>query len=578
MLQHVLRGDSVVRTSPCAAIMSGVKNCGKTDNTSKLIHSAIKAFGNKVALGPRLEQSTEGHKDCLLLYKLIMIGDEPYDDLLWMDWGSKNDVAVMYLLSYFVNDCKVRSDDSYTKLEFTPEKTIPDFEQDPLKKMVFDLHGEVKSIWEDFTTNKKHVLDRVPTGVSLVNVFDIGPSQAAQDFVPFLNKYCSRSMNLTCYSDTQDEADLNKELDGIIKNSKSSQMFQQLKGCINEEQKVVVTRLEKGNPIPDICTEKLEREIKDRVRTKNVNRVTISEDEEKLKNAIKFSEKQVIKSHFHCILYLREILLFHTIKKKCEGKSFWMKKNDFETCSKKFQMINGGLERFLRMFTSFGSIFYAHDIPALEKFVIIDIVKFVEYLHKIYTSREDELSQYGLFPYIDGDEDREICFKFLVALGIGVKVKSSQLESPPVAPRYSYYCYIPSTTQGDSATNPSPEGSVTITLDKCIAENIQACLCHGLLVQGARLKPTPTSDTTLCVDGLPEVTITDNGRDAIITMQCPHEADVTKMYSRILATFPYVTKQSETHLCYQIKEVPSGLKKENFIEELQKIKQTKHCE
>ncbi len=572
MLQHILRGDSVVRTSPCAAIMSGVKKCGRTENTSKLIHRAIKAFGNKT-LDPRLEQSTEGNKDCLLLYKLIMIGDDPYDDLLWMDWGSKNDVAVMYLLSYFVNHCKVRSDDSYTKLEFTPEQTIPEFKRDPLKKMVQELHSEVKSNWEDFIANKKHVLDRVPTGVSLVNAFDVGPSQAAQDFVPFLNKYCRRSMHLTCYSDTLDDVDISKELDGTIKNSKCSQMFRQLKGCINEEQKVVVTRLEGDTPTRDTCTEKLEREIKDRVCTKNVSRVTISEDEEIMKGAIKFSEQQVIKSHFHCILHLREILLFHTIK-KYEGKSFWMKKNDFETCSKQFQMINGGLEMFLRMFTSFGSIFYAHDIPALEDLVITDIVKFVEYLHTIYESREDELSQCGLFPYIDGDEDREISFKFLVALGIGVKVKSSQLERPPVAPQHSYYCYIPSTTQEDS-TNPNPEGSVTISFDKCIAENIQACLCHSLLVQGARLIPTPTSDTTLCIDGLPEVTITDNGRDAIIAMQCQHEADITKMYSRVFATYPYVIKKS---ICYQIKEVPSGLNKEDFIEELQKIKQTQPCE
>ena len=68
-------------------------------------------------------------------------------------------------------------------------------------------------------------------------------------------------------------------------------------------------------------------------------------------------------------------------------------------------------------------MFYAHDIPALEEYVIVDIVKFVEYLHEIYYSSKDGLSQYGLFPYKDEDKKREICFKFLTILGGGVKVK-----------------------------------------------------------------------------------------------------------------------------------------------------------
>ncbi len=453
--------------------------------------------------------------------------------------------------------------------------------------MVYEMHGRVKQLWDKFPKSKKEIFS---TGVSLVNAYDIGPSQAAQDFVPFLNKYCHRSMHLTCYSDTLDDADLGRELDSsrpYFNNLKCSQMFRQLKGCINEEQKVVVTRLEGDTPAPDtVCSNKLKREIKARVHTEHVTEVTISNNnQEKTKKSREFIEELVVRSSFHCTLYLREFVLFQTIKTESKLKnSFWMEKNEIEKLSKQCKMVNGGFERFLKVFSSFAKVFYAHDIPALDEFVIIDIVKFVEYLHTIYTSKEDkQFSQYGLFPYIDGDDDREISFKFLTVLGLAVKVKSSQLKQPPTEEE-KYFCYIPTVKGFDpkDSGNPTQEDFVIITFNEYIAENIQVCLCHDLLVQGAFLIPTRTSDTTLCIDELPPVMITNNGRDAKITIQ--HQRDLpsiearTKMYTRILATYPYVTTRSGTTLRYEVKEVPRGFEKESFDKELMKEQQESSCE
>ena len=578
MLQHIQRGDSVVRTSPCAAFISGVRECGKTKSTFGFFSKAINAFGKK-NLTPHLEGSREGKKDCLLFYRLIIASGTK--KLKWMTFDSAH-VTAMFLLSYFVNHCKVQN----CELEFITEPTTT--ELSPFEKMVYKMHEGVKELWDEIPNSEKEILS---TGVTLVNAYDIGPSQAAQDFVPFLNRYCRRSIHFTCYSDTQDN-DMGGELDSrrpYFNNlMKCSQMFRQLKGCINEEQKVVVTRLEKGDtPAPDTCSEKLKNEIKDRVHTEHVAEVEISNNnEDKTEKAMKFIEELVAKSSFHCTLYLREFLLFQTIKTESKLKnSFWMEKSEIEQLSKQCEMVNGGFERFLKVFTSFGKVFYAHNIPALDEFVITDIVKFVEYLHTIYTSREDHLSQCGLFPYIDGDEDREMSFKFLTVLGLAVKVKSSQL-SPPPTKEDKCYCYIP-TVKGfdpkDSAGNPTQEDSVIITFNEYIAENIQVCLCHDLLVQGALLIPTPTSDTTLCIDELPPVVITNNGRDAKIAIQ--HQRDLPasierekKVYARILATYPYVTTKSGARLRYKVKEVPRGFKKDSFCEVLTKKHQESSCE
>ena len=594
MLEHIQRGDSVVRTSPCAAFITGVEECGKTKSTFVFYNKAINGFGTETELSPHLLESREGSEECLFFYRLVLAGA---NEFMWVTFDS-TEVTAIFLLSYFAADSKVRN----CELEFTTEASTCTSKLDPFEKIVYEMHEKVKQLWDKFDDSEK---ENFSTGVTLVNAYDIGPSQAAQDFVPFLNKYCRRSIHFTCYSDTLDDTDLGRDLDlrrPYFNNLKCSQMFRQLKGCINEEQKVVVTRLEGDTPArdtssekkirpkedipaPGTCSDKLKKEIKARVHTEHVTKVTFSNNnEDKTEKAREFIEELVIKSSFHCTLYLREFVLFQTIKTESKIKnSFWMEKSKIEELSKQCKMVNGGFERFLKVFTSFGKVFYAHNIPALDDFVIIDIVKFIKYLHTIYTTENKQFSQYGLFPYFKRDKDREMSFKFLTVLGLAVKVKSSQLKPPPTK-QDKYYCYIPTVKGFDpkDSGNPTQEDFVIISFNEYLAENIQVCLCHNLLVQGAFLIPTRTSDTTLCIDKLPHVVITNNGRDAKITIQhqrgLPSNEERTKMYARILATYPYVTTRSGTSLKYEVKEVPRGFKKEYFDKELIKEQQESSCE
>ena len=75
----------------------------------------------------------------------------------------------------------------------------------------------------------------MPTGVCLLNIFDVGPSKAAQDFCPFLNKYCKQSLNIACYSGTRDLEKLKKEFaekcDHHYYRSKKYQLLKPLSGC-----------------------------------------------------------------------------------------------------------------------------------------------------------------------------------------------------------------------------------------------------------------------------------------------------------------------------------------------------------
>ena len=170
-------------------------------------------------------------------------------------------------------------------------------------------------------------------------------------------------------------------------------------------------------------------------------------------------EKEVIKASSCDEIPLKFILLLQQMKHKC--KSFWMTRSEIESLSKPYEFQNGDLERFLRFFSSFGSIFYTHDIPSLREYVIVDIVEFVKCIHILYNTN-DEAARYGLFRYRQ-EEDWRVLFDFLTTLKIAVEVKSSQiLTKPHRSHSVSGYCYylLLYTLYGRRASGSTPDFSI----------------------------------------------------------------------------------------------------------------------
>ena len=149
MHASVLRGDTVVRTSPCAAFITGVKGCGKTKGAFQFFSKAIsKKFGQKAT---QLEESREGNTKCLLFYRLILAGET--EKLFWMNFNSE-DTTAMFLLSYFVDHCKVRN----CHLDFISEPLADN--PDSLEKMVYKMHNKIRKLWNKFTDDQKRVFSR----------------------------------------------------------------------------------------------------------------------------------------------------------------------------------------------------------------------------------------------------------------------------------------------------------------------------------------------------------------------------------------------------------------------------------
>ena len=584
--KYILReSDSAnVRTRSCATMVSGTKGCGKSTTLFRLFSWSVKTK-NGMAFSPLLE-NTRKNKECLSQYELIILGKHPFNKLSWTISTHKYDVATLILLSYFVNICiSSRRDDTFTKLKFEPLSAVIDniAITDPDAIYVTEkLYRGLVTAWDRLQEDKEF-RDVIPAEASLINVFDVGPSRAAQDFLPFLNKYCKRSLHLTCYNETTDADKLQEELskDPQHEDSRSNQLLKQLKGCVNEEQAVIVTSLalEPNSIKNENALEEIRKKIKGKISTEKVKKLMITEQLEDTKVAL---EKIVLDDPFYLAIFLREILLLQTIKKK--SKSFWMKRTDIEELSEQFKFKNGSFDRFLRVFTSFGSIFYTHDIPALDDFVIIDIALFVERTHQLYQGQEDnELSKYGLFKQ-SKDKDIEIIFKYLKALGIAVEVKSKQIDLSKTTfqgKMEPYYCYIPSARSiafnindtSSQAQTTNELDSIVISFNDCIAENLQACLCNEALRLGGFLKPTENPDTTVVRvrnGSDADIEITDIGKGAKLTIKpdaiIPNEKKI-EIFSRVLLAYPSITPRSGYKLRYQIVMV-SLVSIENFIDAL----------
>ena len=535
--RHILDPQAVVSLCPCTAVVSGIEKCGKTTAVRYLLNHAIHPkytsiteFTGEVQSIPVssfLEESLSvENRECLSCYKVITLGAQPFEKLTWLMPTTSADGAVMCLLSYFAKVCKVRKQGSsyyyHELLKFAkspPTSEGIDSFSTELSEQILLLYHKLMNEWGSLIKNKE-MQAVMPTGVCLLNIFDVGPSKAAQAFCPFLNKYCKRSVNIACYSGIRDLEELKKEFvekcDHHYYHSKKYQLLKPLSGCIHKTQIVNLTAIytnfpdqqsEQLHPTDKQLQQSLTGEVQNEMKIEKVHALTVSENlMEQIKTGL---EKSVIDAPFFEAVTLRSMLLLHRMSKKCHGKSFWMKRSEIETLSQEYMFSNGDLEAFLRLFSSFGNIFYTHDIPSLNEYVIVDVTQFVQQIHCLYNSNKHGVEKYGLFKQRDEDDWRVI-LEFLTILGIAAEVRSNQIvpTDKMLLGVARFYYYIPSarnypTSDVTSMVNLSPESSSGensiefISLNGYSKENLQAVLCeHFLLSSDCRLIPTETINTT----------------------------------------------------------------------------------
>ena len=513
---HILKQEAFVALCPCTAVVSGIEKCGKTAALTYFLHHAIQPKHN-IPVAPFLEESYSiEDRECLSCYRVIILGVKPFKKLTWLMPTTNADGAVMCLLSYFANLCNVRSQgnpDYHTLLEFAPlpastSKGIDSFDPE-VRDQITLLYSKLMEGWQRLKKDKQ-MQAVMPTGVCLLNIFDVGPSKAAQAFCPFLNQYCQRSMNIACYEGSRDSEELKKEFaeksDHQYYQSKTYQLLKPLSGCKHKSQIVNLAEVSENsfNQRPHLLHE-LKEAVQNEIQIENIHPLSVSVDS--MESAKIQLEQSVINGSFYVPVTLRSMLLLHRMRMKC--KSFWMKRSEIETLSKDYMFSNGDLEAFLRLFSSFGHIFYTHDIRSLNEYVVVNVVQFVKQIHTLYHSKKEGAERYGLFKQRD-EEDWKVIFEFLTVLGIAAEVKSNQIVplNDLSLDTATFYYYIPSArsystpdtsnTAELSQNIQNGEHSIEFTSLKGYSkENLQAVLCEYLLLSAdCLLIPTETINTT----------------------------------------------------------------------------------
>ena len=444
---YILRAASI-DTVPYTAIVSGIEKSGKTSMLQLLLSKAI-LTKHKKNMTPLLEQALlQQDNECLACYKIVLLGLHPLKQLTWL-LSTPKDIVVMCFLSYFARLCKQhglsRPIDWYSLLHFAASEEGSVSTSDPdLDEQIRSLHADLRKQWGRLECDE-NMQAVMPTGVGLLNVYDIGPSKAAKEFLPFINKYCKRALNIACYNSENDAPVLKKELlpeDEAHQHGYQSRKYQLLRQLcgIHKEEALILAAIGKQQQKPQSKVDELTDAIKETTGIEQVHHLfvspqTMAETKSKL-------EHIAVDGRYDIPMQLRFILLLDIIVTKC--KNFWMKRSEIDSISKLYKFQNGELEAFLRFFASFGSIFYTHDIPRLREYVIINVVQFVEHIHTLYTSNEDT-ANFGLFKHRD-NEDWRVIFQFLTTLGIATEVKSNHIDTDNtdlVLDSLTSYYYIP---------------------------------------------------------------------------------------------------------------------------------------
>ncbi len=391
------------------------------------------------------EQSSFEEKEskCLSCNKLIILGEQPCETLSWMHAGTETENAVICLLSYFANYCKKQYDcneyDYYKILEFVPTPATSETIEKEIPERIKFLYTELIEHWKKLGSNKNLSALALSSAVCLVNVFNVGYCNATQDIFPFIRKYCKHAVHVVGYDQIKHGPILSSaegESDTCM-----PKLLQQFCG------------LHKGNPmfLIAICNggkrdSNQEAEIEKAVKQKVGNEFhSLCIHHETFADVKAQIEERVRKSSFFDSTPIKYPLFLEYIVKA--SKTFWMQRCEVESLASQYGLKTDEIDCFLQFCTSYGSIFYTHDVPALKDYVIVDIVKFVQRIHELYTS-ENPSTKYGIFEE-RAEADWKVIFEFLTTFGIAIEVKSSQIakiDSLKLKTATTYY-YIPTTRE-----------------------------------------------------------------------------------------------------------------------------------
>ena len=478
----------------CVATLTGLSPKRKADLFQDFVKMAVRFRNCKSETAKRYHASLQERcsKEGLSSFNFNILGKFPFNDLMWL-LGTKRSSISLCFLSCLLQALQLRK--IPIKLLDIAENDA-DYNEEELKQ---NKHGEwlFYEAIKRLKTLKNHQekLDLLEPGVTFLNVFNIGQSKAAYNFLPFLGQYCKRSLplffascadctdlceplGLKCYEECK--TSVNHLLNAYVPRRK---FIKHIVGSqLTEVSEPPIIMRQPSCDQQSLRLDNLKKIFKEHGFKANFEDINLSD----MNQTKKILEKMVVRNMAKYVtglpvrwVFLRSLLQALNIS--------LMTKSDI---SKLATSCGAGIdasevEAFLATFTSFASLLY---IPSYTDIVLLDIERFTDCLDKVFKYSLNEASSFGFITEaaIDKLAEDEIQldpklfksllkpFRFAVPV-CTLKVKSDNFF---IAADHSYY--IPS-MRPSKATNGPQFRSLYLQYTSCVPGNIQVLLVHHFL-------------------------------------------------------------------------------------------------
>ena len=330
-----------------------------------------------------------------------------------------------------------------------------------------ELDGHFKKMLDEFYLNSKKQTDNhtdkmhtfiwnqgLPSGIALINMWEIGYSRAAAYILPLLSGYLHNSYIWMLFDITHDLSSLyERPAENEIKGRMESQprlhyllRFAKLAVPKKDSKRTKVCKLisyHEGT-VDEVKVKQFQNDVKILATQMGVNEL-IDIDDKHLLNSDQKSLK-VIKNAFDGIVNNSldkpdEIPLSYIFLRSLyyeNEKLLYIPKKDLETKAKCLELKDNDLREFCLFFTSIGSIIDVSLIDPTSDIIILRPVEFFHEVDKLFHAKVDIdplVSKYGIVTEqtassIFGNFRNlaSVIMKTLVSFGIAAKLSSSQVS------------------------------------------------------------------------------------------------------------------------------------------------------
>ena len=497
---------NLVRTSSipvviCVATLTGLAPKRKSALFQDFVLRAVRFRDNKSELADQYRTRLEERcsKEGLSSFNFNILGEFPFSDLMWLLATKRSGISLCFLCC-LLQALELRG---ISPLEYLD---LPQNEFDIKKdELLGNKHGEwlFYEAIKRLKALKKHPekLNLLRPGVTMLNVFNIGPSKAAYNFLPFLGRHCKRSLPLLFVS-TADSIDVDKPLGPDCLKECETSINHLLSSLVPRRKHLhhFVRSHSQSTPTPTelaappvlfmrqpSCNhsklENLKEVLKESGLNSNFKEINLSN----MEDTKKILEKMVVRnmSKYTTGLPVRWVFLRSLLQ--ALSISLITKSDIIKLAASSNVGIDASeVEAFLTTFTSFASLLY---IPSLTDVVLVDIERFTDCLDKVfkYSDSSDKAPSFGFIPEAAIDQLAEAeklnadLFKTVLKLfRFAVPVPKSKMKDINFSIRENYTYYVPS-MRPLPATNGPASHSLYLHNTPSILGNMQVLLIRHFL-------------------------------------------------------------------------------------------------